>query len=145
MAGSVILAAADFVVVATGPHADVRLSPLAKVEYDKVRDGTHELAIRQFRELERYMARFCESSTPSFGPGQYRKEDNLSDGQGGKAAVYEFKPRKWRLYGAILKVNEKKYFVGVRVDPAKKQDKADMKALRLTALDIGNLKEYREA
>ena len=143
MAGSVSLVAADFVVVATGPHADVRLSPQAKEEYDKIRDGTHDLAIRQFRELERYMARFCESLTPSFGPEQYKKEDNLSDGLNGKVAIYEFKPRKWRLYGAVLKVDGRKCFVGLRVDPAKKKDKADMRALRLTALDVGRMKEYR--
>lgn len=94
MAGSVILAAADYEVVATGTHADVRLSPLAKEEYDKIRDGTHELAVRQFRELERYMERFCDSATPSLPQGQYKKEDNLPDGRGGKVAVYEFKPWK---------------------------------------------------
>lgn len=123
MVGSVRPKAASFAIVATGTHADVRLSPRAKGEFDKINAATHELAIKQARELERFMGRFCnfpkpnlgdEKYKPNLGDEKYKKEGDFSDGSGGKVAVYVFKPFKWRLYGAVLNVKGRKCFVGVR-------------------------------
>jgi hypothetical protein len=58
------------------------------------------------------------------------------------ATVWTFKAWKWRLYGAIVQVPGKRCFVGVNVDPNKKQDKADQKLLRNTAQKIGELLEF---
>ena len=111
-------------------------------EYDLLAAATHSLGIKQFRQLERFLDRFCASPRPSLTLEQYKKEGDFSDGCGGTVAVFEFKPFKWRLYGAVLRVAGKKCVVGTRVDPQKKQNKADRNALELTALDIGKLVEH---
>lgn len=145
MVGSLRLRAADYVLVARGEHADVRLSPRAKEEFDLLVVASHSLGHKQHQQLVRFMDRFCDSPRPRMTPEQYKKEGEFPDGLGGTVAVYEFKPFKWRLYGAILRVDGRKCFVGTRVDPQKKQNKADRAALEQTALDVGKLVEYGRA
>jgi hypothetical protein len=49
------------------------------------------------------------------------------------------------MYGAVLTVEGEKCFVGVRVDPDKKKDRADRSLLEAAARDIGALPEYGKA
>lgn len=134
--------ASDFEVVATGQAADVRLAPAALKEYRKLTNGRHELSVRQYRQLKRYMDNFCETGGKSLNDEQYKREGLFSDGKGGRVSVWTFKPFKWRLYGSVLNVAGKQTFVGVRVDPAKKQTKADRTELEAAAKLIGQLREH---
>lgn len=143
----VSLSAASFVVVCDGPMASVRLSVEAKAAYDELKAGKSELAVRQYKQLTRYFERFCNSEPHRMTKEHYRSEGNHPDGQcqGGKVQIWAFKPKGWRLYGAVLQIDEKKCFVGVKVDPAKKQDKADVELLKAAAIAIGKLNEYSQA
>jgi len=73
---------------------------------------------------------------------KFKKEDDFSDGHHGTVAISAFKARQWRLYGAILTVNGKRCFVGVRVDADKKRDNADQDIMKRAAKDVGDLSEY---
>jgi hypothetical protein len=120
----------------------VCLSPKAKAAYNALKAGTDMMSVRQRTQLDRYMERFCASEPHYMTDTHYRKEGNHPDGNGGKVPIWAFKPDGWRLYGAVLIVDGKKTFVGVEVDPAKKQRKADQSLLKSAALIIGGLQEY---
>jgi hypothetical protein len=143
MVPSVARRACDFDVVISGAHADIRLSERALEAFRELEHATHRSAIAQFRHLERAMQRFCASERPSLPEEKYKKLGNYSDGRHGTVAVYEFKSFQWRLYGAVLTVSGRKCFVGLRVDAAKKQRRADMSLLTDTAADVGKLEEHR--
>jgi hypothetical protein len=93
--------------------------------------------------LKRYFERFCQLGPRGLNEEKFRFEDSFSDGAGGQVSVFTFKPFKWRLYGGILTVAGKRAFVGVRVDPDKKQDKANQELLKKAAADIAALAEYK--
>ncbi len=134
--------AVEFPVVRDGPYAAIRLSPDAHAQYQQLFETNNTLAVQRRRHLARYFERFCEIGPESLGPEKFKREDSLPDGRGGHVSVYTFKPFKWRLYGGILTVARKRCFVGTRVDPDKKQDKADQQLLRAVAKDIADLLEY---
>jgi hypothetical protein len=130
-------------VVQDGPYAAVRLAPGIHAEYMTLFESNDTLSKKRRTHLTRYFQRFCELGPRSLGEEKFRWEESFSDGRGGQVPVYAFKPFKWRLYGGILTVGGKRCFVGVRIDPSKKQDKANQELLKATASDIAKLLEYR--
>lgn len=134
--------ASDFTIVCRGRIADVRLSPGANRAFDEVCAGTDARSIKRKRTLTRYFQEFCENEPHRLGEEKFKKQGNLADGVGGKVAIWEFKAWQWRLYGSILSVGGKKCFVGVKVDPDKKTDRADRTLLEAAAREISKLSEY---
>lgn len=135
--------ASEFAVVIQGPVAAIRLAPLALDAYQDVLDGKDELSVKRKVHLGRSFREYCDQRPHRLPAEKFRKEDSLPDGRGGRVAVWAFKARKWRLYGTPLIVAGRQCFVGVRVDAAKKQDRANQTLLRLAAKDLGELAEYR--
>lgn len=74
---------------------------------------------------------------------QFKPQGSFKSGQH-KIQIWEFKAFAFRIYGATVPVGDKPCFVGVRVAPDKKQDKADPKLLQAAADDIAGLDEFRE-
>lgn len=134
--------ASEFALVCSGPAAEVRLSPIAMREFEKICAGTDKRSIQQKQHLLRYFGRFCEHEPHGLPDEKFKKQDNLADGLGGQVAIWEFKTWQWRLYGAILTVGGKKCFIGVKVDPDKKTDRADRALLEAAAREISKLSEY---
>lgn len=134
--------AADFEIVFSGPVADVRLSPIASREFQKVCVGTDQRSVKRKAHLTRYFEEFCAREPHRLSMEKFKKQDDFADGKGGQVAVYEFKAWQWRLYGAILRVGGKKCFVGVKVDHDKKSDRADRALLAAAAKEISELPEY---
>jgi hypothetical protein len=136
--------AASYWIACSGEVAVVRLSPSARVEYDALMARKDNVSRGQARQLFRYFERFCNNEPHKLIDEHYRHEGNHSDGRPGgkKVAVYAFKPDGWRLYGAVLTVQNRKCFVGVDVDPAKKKMKVDQSRLKNAALLIGELDEW---
>jgi hypothetical protein len=137
--------AADYETVCEGDAAAVRLAPKAYAAYQKAIEKQDTLSVQRKTHLGRYFREFCDHVEfyIRLNPHQFKREDTLKDGQGGEVAVWAFKGPQWRVYGAILRVNGKRCFVGTRVDAAKKRDKADQAMLKATAKDIGKLLEYQ--
>ena len=135
--------AREYPVVQDGPYATVRLAPEVHAEYTRLFESNDTLSRQRRTHLSRYFQRFCELGPQSLNEEKFKFEDSFSDGYGRQIPVYAFKPFKWRLYGGILTVGGKRCFVGVRIDPSKKQDKANQGLLRSAAEDIARLAEYR--
>lgn len=137
--------ASDYEIVCEGSAGAVRLAPSAIAKYREAIAGQDVLSQRRKVQLGRYFGVFCERDDvhTQLNPLQFKKEGNFKDGNGAEVAVWAFKAWKWRVYGGILTVSGKRCFVGTRVDPDKKKDKADQALLRATAKDIGRLFEAR--
>jgi hypothetical protein len=121
--------AAEFEVVCTGPVAEIRLSPTASAEYQRDTKGNDSVSTKRRVHLQRYFREVCDHNPHRLSIEKFRKEDNFADGRGSEVAVWAFAGRRC--------------FVGVRVDAAKKQDKADQQLLKAAASDISRLREYR--
>jgi hypothetical protein len=136
--------ALSFVVVCEGPAATVRLGPHAIEEYNAIQKGTDTLCVQRRTHINRYLSIFCSEANYRryLSDEKFKKEDDFSDGRHGKVAVSAFKAWKWRLYGSILIVGDKRCFVGVRVDSQKKQNNANQRLMKSAAKDIGELSEY---
>lgn len=98
-----------------------------------------DLAIKQQVQLTRFTKTYCENGREYLTPEQFKREGRFPDGRGTKIDVYVFKPFKWRLYGIIFDLDGKPAFVGLEIDPEKKQDKADQALLKRVAKDGGTL------
>jgi hypothetical protein len=122
----------------------VRLAPSIVQEYRDVMDGKDKRSVQRATHLTRSFQEFCANVRPRLSQEKFKKEGDFSDGLGGKVGIWEFKAWQWRLYGATLQVAAKRCFVGVRVDPDKKRDKANQEMLKKSALDIANLVEYEK-
>jgi hypothetical protein len=136
--------AADFERVSHGSAGEIRLSPSAKKEYDKLESSKDPNAIRQRTQLKKFFERFCSHGEAGLSPEQFKREGTYPGHNRRKIGIWCFKPWQWRLYGAILEVMGKKTFVGVRVDPAKKQNKADQALLKAAANAIAELEEHKK-
>lgn len=134
--------AAEFALVRDGPYAAVRLAPDIHLDYMQLFESNDTLSKKRRKHLERYFHRYCELGPQALGEDKFKFEDSFPDGKGRQVHVYAFKSFQWRLYGGILTVAGKRCFVGLRVDPSKKSDKADQGLLRSTASDIAELVEY---
>jgi len=139
-----LLKAANFKVAFTGAKADIRLSDSEWYMYQEAIEKNDEISVKRRIHLNRFFKEFCESDDyhRRLNDKQFKREGKFKDGNGQFATIWTFKAWQWRLYGAILTVEKRRCFVGVRVDPNKKQDKADPKILRATAELIGALSEY---
>jgi hypothetical protein len=111
----------------------------------EVLEGTDEISVKRKVQLARYFREFCENAqfARRLSDQKFKNEGNFPDGQGKQVTVWTFKSWQWRLYGAILRTAGKNCFVGVKVDPAKKRDRADQQMLKATAKAIAALVEYR--
>jgi hypothetical protein len=135
--------AADFKVVAEGPVACIRLSPEALGHFQSVLDGKDELSKRRKVRLQRIFREFCENARPQLNDEQFKKEGDFPNGLGKTVAVIAIKAWQFRLYGTVCMVGNKKCFVGVKVDPAKKQDRANQRLLKATAREFGGIDETK--
>lgn len=145
MAQPVAPRASDYEIVLEGDAGAVRLSPSAVARYRAAIAGQDALSVQRKVHLERYFRAFCERGDfhAQLNPKQFKKEGSFKDGNGTEVGVWVFKAWKLRVYGGILTVSGKRCFVGTRVDPDKKRDRADQALLRATAKDIGRLVEAR--
>jgi hypothetical protein len=136
--------ASNFPVIWQGSRADVRMTHTVADEYYQAIGNNDEISVKRKTHLERSFIEFGDHDDyyRRLSDKKFKKEGNFSDGKGGKVAVWTFKGWQWRLYGAILKVTGRRCFVGVDVDPDKKQDRADRDKLKSSAKAIGELDEY---
>lgn len=139
--------AESFPAIMVGSVADIRMSPAEQLMYAQAIAGNDEISVRRRTHLHRYFTQFCENDDYNrrLNEEQFKREGKFPDGRVGNAtyiAVWTFKAWQWRVYGSILQVQGKRCFVGVRVDPSKKQNKASAKILAATAKLIGALDEY---
>ncbi|MET4259789.1 hypothetical protein ABIC09_004747 [Bradyrhizobium sp. S3.12.5] len=136
--------ALDYEKVWVGAKADLRMSPGVATEYRQAIEKEDELSLKRKTHLQRYFKEFCDHDDYGrrLSDQKFKKEGNFPDGLGGSVAIYTFKAWKWRVYGAVMGVGGRRSFVGVGVDPDKKQDKADRAKLRAAAKAIAQLAEY---
>jgi hypothetical protein len=137
-----------FPLVYRGAAGDIRLGPEAHVAYTSVlelAEKSDEISVKRKTHIERYFREFCDNVDVQrrLSQEKFKKEGNFPDGHHGKIAVWAFKSWQWRLYGTTLTVEGRRCFVGMKVDDAKKQDRANQTILKNTALEIGALLEYR--
>ena len=133
---------AELVIVADGQAACLRLTSDAKKEWDALHQGTDNRSTKRITQLDRYVQSFCDTFDHRAPDTHFKKEGTYPDGKAGKAAVFAFKPFQWRLYGVVCTVEGKKCFVGTKVDPEKKQDKADPDILKSAAVRMGDFEDY---
>ena len=131
---------ADFDVVWTGDKAHVRLSPEAAKAYSELKADPNR--VRALTQLERYFGRFCDAGERTLPREHFRFEESKSV-NGKKVPIFTFKPWQWRLYGSIYEVAGKRAFVGTKVDPGKKKDRADQALLKAAAEEISALTDYK--
>ena len=138
------LRAASFQPTIVGTRADIRMSAEERQMYMEAIENNDEISVRRRTHLHRYFTQFCENDdyNKRLNDQQFKREGKFPDGRGGFTTIWTFKAWQWRLYGAILQVEGKRCFVGVKVDPSKKQNKASPKILKATAKLIGALHEY---
>ena len=136
--------AANLPLVWQGSKADVRMTETVATQYFQAIENGDEISVKRMTHLERSFEEFTEHDDyyKRLSEQKFKKEGNFSDGRGGKVAIWTFKGWQWRLYGAILKVMGRRCFVGVEVDPNKKQNRADQNKLRSSAKAIAELDEY---
>jgi hypothetical protein len=140
------LSAISFGRVWIGAKADVRLSPDAEKQYREAIENKDELSTKRRTHLQRYFREFCDHDDylRRLSDQKFKKEGNFSDGLGGTVAIYTIKAWQWRVYGTVMTVGGRRCFVGVVVDPTKKQDRADRAKLTSAAKMIAQLSEYHE-
>jgi hypothetical protein len=109
-------------------------------------ENDDELSLKRRTHLQRYFKEFCDNDDYQrrLSDEKFKKEGNFRDGMGGSVPIYAFKAWKWRVYGAVMRVSSRRCFVGVVVDPDKKQNKADRAKLTAAATAIAQLAEYHE-
>jgi hypothetical protein len=136
--------AANLPIVWQGARADVRMTEGVAKQYGQATDNEDENSVKRKTHLERSFREFGDHDDyfRRLSDKKFKKEGNFSDGKGGKVAIWTFKGWQWRLYGAILKITGRRCFVGVEVDPDKKQDRADQQKLKSSAKAIAEFDEY---
>ena len=140
------ISALTYAVVCRGTAGEVRLAPDTYIGYMQAIDGTDEISVKRKTQLERYFQEFCDHVLffKRLSDLKFKNEGNFRVGKSSQTTVtvWAFKAWKWRLYGAILSVEGRRTFVGVNIDPDKKQDKADRQMLTSTAQKISELSEF---
>lgn len=132
----------ELIEVGSGAAARVFMTVRAHEEYRRICDSDQERDVQRARSINRYIRRYCDIERHNLSNQQFKKLGTYSDGVGGKVDIWEFKAFAWRLYGSAFNVNGTKTFVGVRVDPDKKQDRANQQFLDLAAKEVGALSIY---
>ncbi|MDH2345518.1 hypothetical protein [Bradyrhizobium sp. SSUT77] len=122
------------------------MSPVIHTNYLQAIAGSDEISSKRKAQLERHFQEFCDHIHffKRLSDLKFKNEGNFSVGNGSSvtATVWTFKAWQWRLYGSILQVHQRRCFVGVNIDPSKKQNKANQQMLRDTAQKIGLLVEF---
>jgi hypothetical protein len=120
------------------------MAPAVKEVYDQAIAGKDKNSVQRRVHLQRSFKEFCENDEfwRRLSDEKFKREGKFPDGLGDDATIWVFKAWQWRLYGAIIRVNGRRCFVAVRVDPSKKRDRADQALLKATAKAIGELPEY---
>lgn len=134
--------AADFYEAMAGDVRRVLLHDRVAAEYDPLLTAKDHLSVKRRVSLKRYFERFCSAEQHQLQQEQYKPQGSFQAGRH-KIQIWEFKAWKFRIYGATVQVGGKPCFVGVRVDPNKKKEKADQKLLQAAADDIAALDEFQ--
>ncbi len=137
--------AADFKVVERGLAACIRLSPEVEDQFKSAIGVKDELSIKRKVHFNRIFKEFCSNARPRLNDQQFKKEGDFPDGSGRHVAIFAIKARQFRIYGTLCTVDGQKCFIGVKVDAAKKQDKADQALLKATAKKLGDLDEFKDS
>ncbi len=139
--GSERIKAAILPIIWRGTKADVRMTEEVAAQYKQAIESNDEISLKRRTHLERYFHEFAENDDyhRRLSDQKFKKEGNFPDGNGGKVAIWTFKGWQWRVYGAILRVTGRRCFVGVEVDPDKKQDRANQAKLKSAAKTIAKL------
>ncbi|MEE8630224.1 MULTISPECIES: hypothetical protein [Methylobacterium] len=138
-------AAADFECHAEGPAGRILLARKAHDEWLEIAQGRSREDVQRRTKLKKHFEEFVTNGPARLGEDHFRREGAFADGRGASVAIWVFKVWQWRLYGAILPIRGVQCFVGVKVDPSKKRNKADQDLLKAVAKEIGGLAEYRPA
>lgn len=138
------VSASSFRIVCEGPEGAIRLSPAAYDAYMQAIDGKDEIAVKRKTHLGRYFRIFCDEKHHFrfLNDEKFKKEINFTTSNGVAVAVWTFKAWQWRVYGAVFEVEGKRCFVGVEVDPNKKQNRADRAKLKSAAEAVAALSDY---
>jgi hypothetical protein len=118
--------AESFPTIMVGSKADIRLSPAERDMYSQAIEDNDKISVQRRTHLHRYFTQFCENDEyhRRLNEEQFKREGKFPDGRSGNAtnvSIWTFKAWQWRVYGSILQIQGKRCFVGVRVDPSKKQ------------------------
>lgn len=127
--------------IAKGDVCRVYLSDDAMKEYlalQKRADRNEQNAVKAWRQLGNYMSRFCDHGYRKMIEEHFKSEGSFPNGRGNNVQIYAFKPHQWRLYGTICSYQGHTAFLGVRVDPSKKADKADRAILSAAAKTLAH-------
>jgi hypothetical protein len=139
------ISAATLRIVCRGSVADLRMTEDSYYEYQQAIDGNDKISVKRRTRLRRYFTEFVDNMDyrTRLGQDKFKKEGNFPTGHpGADIAVWEFKAFQWRLYGGVAEVDGRRCFVGVAVDPDKKQDRANQQLLAITARRLGNYTEF---
>jgi hypothetical protein len=136
--------AEDFEIAWSGAKADVLMPQFEKNQYQQATENEDEISVKRKTQLIRFFTEFCEHDDfhRRLNDKQFKNEGKFRDGNGGRATIWAFKAWQWRIYGSIMTIKGRRCFVGVKIDPDKKQDRADQNTLKATAKIIGALAEY---
>lgn len=137
-----IVKAADFFEAKSGEFRRVLLHDRVAAEYRALQAARDNRDRQRLRSLDRYFDRFCTMDPHLLQVEQFKPQGSFQSGQA-KIQIWEFKAFAFRIYGATVLVLGKPSFVGVRVEPDKKQDKADPRTLQAAANDIAALEEFQ--
>lgn len=100
------------------------------------------LTDKQKGRLLGIMSRWCEDPR-SLHPDMFRPNEGRSSRH--NTLLQAFKIRKVRLYGFGGTIGQKKTFIVVDADPAKKQDKADPKILKRSKARVDDITDTIQA
>jgi hypothetical protein len=131
-------------VVLSGSFGDIRMTADMLAAYVQAIEGNDEISLKRKARLRRYFGEFVNNQNyhARMSNQQFKKEGNFSNGIGGTVAIWEFKAFQWRLYGGIAQVSGRRCFVGVAVDPSKKQDRANQELLAIAGKRLGRFVEF---
>ncbi|MCY1642110.1 hypothetical protein [Methylorubrum sp. SL192] len=136
-------AAAGFECLAEGKGGKILLAPKALAEWQALERGRNREDIKRRVKLRKHFDEMAANGPGRLNDEQFKREGSFPDGAGGAVSIWVFKVWQWRLYGAFVTIEGAQCFVGVRVDPSKKRDRADQDLLKAVAKEIGGLVEYQ--
>jgi hypothetical protein len=116
--------------ITRGAYGCVWLSDEAKEEYDALCARNDETSIREATTIRRYFERFAALGPAGLdNPKMMKPEGRRPNGTGRQVQVFAIKAYQWRLYGVRCHHRGEPSFVGLCVDPSKKQNKANPKLI----------------
>lgn len=122
--------------VAQGDICRIYLSEGALNEYWALKERAErneQNSAKAWRQLVKYFNRFCDHGHQKMLEEHFKSEGSYPMGNGKKVQIYAFKPHQWRLYGTVCNYQGFISFVGTKVDPSKKSNKADRAIMEAAA------------